>query len=56
MFRGIGLTSSVIQAAGSPSAGSRALPNVLVVLMKMKRLTFEATASSSRVSVPAMFV
>ena len=56
MLRGIGTTSSVIHAAGSCSAGVSARPNALVVLVNRNRLTFAATASSSRFSVPVMFV
>src|SRR6202035_5182170 len=56
MFRGTGLVPSVIHAAGSPSAGASARPNVLVVLMKMTLLRFAATACSSTVRVPATFV
>ena len=39
MFLGIGGTSSVIQAAGSPARGTRASPNTLVVLVKTNDLT-----------------
>ena len=56
MFRGTGATSSVIQAAGSPSAGLSARPKALVVLVKMKHPTPAATASSRRLSVPVMLV
>src|SRR4051795_4471711 len=56
MLRGSGRPSSVIQAAGSPGAGASALPNALVVLVKTKRGTPAATASSSSTSVPSMLV
>ena len=46
----------MIHAAGAPSPGVRARPKVLVVLVKTKRLTPAATASSSRLSVPVMLV
>jgi len=36
MFLGTGVTSSVIQAAGSPGAGVNARPNTLVVLVTLQ--------------------
>src|SRR3954451_23394621 len=56
MFRGRGTTSSVIQAAGSPSTGVSARPNALVVLVWTNAPTPAATASSSRTNVPVTFV
>src|SRR6266702_3886608 len=56
MFRGTGVTSSVIHAAGAPGAGVRARPNALVVLVNTKLPTPAAAASSSRASVPVMLV
>ena len=56
MLRGTGATSSVIHAAGAPGGGVSARPNALVVLVKTKRPTPAATASSSRFSVPVTFV
>src|SRR3954449_6290449 len=56
MLRGTGRTASVIHAAGSPAPGVSARPNALVVLVNTNRPTPAATASSSRVSVPVMFV
>ena len=56
MLRGIGRTSSVIQVAGAPGGGVSARPNALVVLVKTKRETPAATASSSRLSVPVTLV
>ena len=56
MFLGAGLTSSVIQAAGEPTAGVNARPKVLVVLVKTNALTPFSTAASSKFSVPEMFV
>ena len=55
MFFGIGVTSSVIQAAGAPAGGVSASPKVLVVLVKMKARTCRAAAASSRFSVPVTF-
>ena len=46
----------MIQAAGAPGGGVSARPNALVVLVKTKREAPAATASSSRFSVPVMFV
>ena len=56
MLRGTGRTASVIQAAGSPGAGTSARPNALVVLVNTNALTPAATDSSNSVSVPVMFV
>jgi hypothetical protein len=56
MFLGIGTTSAITQAAGSPGAGVRAEPNALVVLVKTKASTSAADASSKSTSVPLMFV
>ena len=56
MLRGTGATSSVIHAAGAPGGGVSARPNALVVLVNTNRLCRAATASSSRFSVPVMFV
>ena len=46
----------MIHAAGSPGFGVSARPKALVVLVKMKRLTFAATDSSRRFSVPVTLV
>src|SRR3954469_16259400 len=56
MLRGLGTTSSVIQAAGAPSSGVRARPNALVVLVATNAPTPAATASSSSTSVPVTLV
>src|SRR5260370_7418839 len=54
MFFGSSGTSSVTHAAGSPDGGTSASPNTLVVLVQTNAVTPEATASSSRLSVPVM--
>ena len=56
MFLGTGTTSSLIQAAADPGEGTSARPKALVVLVKTKRVTPAATASSKRTAVPITFV
>ena len=46
MFFGIGVTSSVIQAAGEPAGGVNDITEVLVVLVNTKACTPVATAAS----------
>ena len=55
MFRGIGVTSSVIQAAGAPGGGVSARPKALVLLVNTKLPAPAAAASSSSTSVPVTF-
>jgi hypothetical protein len=56
MFLGMAATSSVIQAADDPGDGASARPKALVVLVKTKRVTLAATASSNSTMVPFTFV
>ena len=54
--RGIETAFSVIQFAGAPGSADRARPNALVELVNTKLCTPATSASSSKMSVPEIFV
>ncbi|CFR90201.1 Uncharacterised protein [Mycobacterium tuberculosis] len=56
MFLGMGVTDSSIHAAGWSAGGVRASPKTVVDDVMTKARTLAATAASSTVWVPMMFV